>query len=337
METTIHSFHHVEWPHFNNIHKELTYKKYPVDLEVVVTEKINGCNFSIEIWNAKIIGINSRHNNLWSLGSSQQVPLTFMKNRLDFLETDLSKYIFLWKHLTGKFSETYSLILFGELFKDKFYPFGYAVRDLTGFNPVFYFTMSHTLWRLLTEIGLTPPKLFFIEPVRLSEAIASLHEIMMNPPKDFEGVFITLVRNDGVNQVYQNVQGFKYKTGNFEEQPSWNIIEKKVPPCFERTVELLREVYATKRKPIKKIKPKVEKVFHFEIPIELAFNSVMSKNGVVISEVPAMMKSELIASIISDIKIDIFEQYSASDLTIDEKLLESELRILVPKLLFRRV
>lgn len=330
-------FNHVEWPSFKNIHYEIDSRKYPTDFPVVVTEKIDGSNFGIEIWRDKIVGINSRNCSLWNLESDQPMPVSFMKNRLDFIKDNLDKYIFLWKKLTDS-DETKSIILFGEIFKSNHYPVGYAVRDLTGKNTMMYYTMSCSLWKLFNSVGLNPPKLYFDTDLLLSDAVKRLQETMLTADESFEGVFITLACNDGIPQSYDDVRGFKYKTGLFEEQPGWNVKEEYVPECFKDTVELLREVFSTKKSSCKPVVDRpVKSKDTYTDAISLAFKSAVSKSGITGDDVKKMNpenRNKTINSLVDKVYAEVLSQYSDPSL-VDSVKLKKETRASVPSLLFR--
>lgn len=325
-------FTHIGWPSFENIHRKLDLIE---DLPVVVTEKIDGSNFGVEIWDSKIVGVNSRNFCLWNTDSDQPMPVAFMKNKLDFLTTDRDKLVALANALVT--TDKSSVTIFGEIFKSQFYPFGYAIRHLSPGEHVEFFTMSHRFWHLVTSLGLTPPRLIFPDELMLTEAIEQLHSHMLTAPDEFEGVFITLARNCGKPQSRIEIEGFKYKTGLYEEQGHFNVKESKVPECFTKTVELLREVFATKRS--RKPEPTVKKpapVLKYEREIRLAFASVVSKTGNTAQDLRLPDREQIIKTLTQRVKEDLLSQFLSEKDTFpvpDEDVLNKELKKLVPKLL----
>lgn len=145
---------------------------------------------------------------MWSFGSTKPIPSSFMNNKLSFLKKDLDKYILTQKYCM---SPGCSIILFGKIFQSSFYIFGYAVRNFKDVSSIVYYTMSYPFWEFLNYIGLTPPKLFFSQPVRLSDTFNKISH------KDFENVFITIATNVGKGQLYDNVEGIKYKPDTFKK------------------------------------------------------------------------------------------------------------------------
>lgn len=313
---------HVKWPSFENIHRLLNHKCIPEDILVTVTEKIDGCNFGIEIHNGRVVSFNGRNHNLWTIKSSE-TPTSFNKNNLGFIWKEESKYVELYKTLGIEDPQT--LILFGELYQSKLFPFGYAVRDLSNPDSIRYHTMTTHLWKLFNSLDLNPPKLFFGKDLMLTEAISGLHDIMMNPPPEFEGVFITCGSDP------TRPRGMKYKTGKYEEQKGWYVEDEYLPEVFENTAKLILEVFKTKEPDIPVKAPKT--VYKYTHDIKLAFNSVNSKYGFT-GDTFKKMDSETKRSTLETLNREIYDDILSQGLTeVDQDSLKNEIKRIVPKFL----
>lgn len=301
---------HVKWPSFENIHRQINNLS---DELVIVTEKIDGCNLGVEIQDGNIVALHSRNVTIWHKDMSEPLnsDMSLQKNKLKFLRDDADKLKEFWTIYCSNPNMT--VTLFGEVFKHKFYPFGFAKRHLDGSAPTKYYTMTIPVWDVLNTMGFTPPRLLISGVRPLSHAIETIHSEMMNPNKDFEGVFITF--NDRSSFHYDSPFGLKYKTGIFEEQPAWNVDDTKIRPEFQDTVERMRAVYATKGKPekVSGTGPAAKAKFRDEaIPIiALAWNSVLSKQVLSLSEMTKTELSKLIPSLIKETTADIQKTYDA--------------------------
>ena len=326
-------FTHIGWPSFENIHRKFNQGDIRTDYRVCVTKKVDGCNLGVEIYDDKVVAVNSRNQTLWRYDmNGNPADIEFNKQSLAWLRTYTSAFTSLWHKYANS---NKSLIIVGELFKNDFHPFGLIIRSFTHEHKTLYHMMTHSLWHQFTGLGLKPPKLVIDQPIRLTEAIHVLHDIMRHPEPGFEGVFITC-EDQQQPSTGVGVIGMKYKTGMFEEQPNWRPKYDNIHTDFHSTIKLLEEVYATKH-----VKVRVEKVVSDEIiaiqhQVELAFNSVASKKPTIFDDFKASKGSAIgtfIKLVNALVLTDVLEQYKLTDNIPAIALIERQVNQMVPKLL----
>ena len=100
------NFNHISWPSFDNIHKKFNDGRINDDHNVVMTEKIDGCNFGIEVYVDKIVAIHSRNQSIWNIngdnGGLDYHQMTFNKNKLKFVKDELEIFTNAWKLFVKK-------------------------------------------------------------------------------------------------------------------------------------------------------------------------------------------------------------------------------------------
>jgi hypothetical protein len=345
---------HLKWPSFDNIHRHLV-KANPASLgNVIVLEKMDGSNLGIELSGGELTALHGRNNLIWH----RDCPESSLSQRYGSVTASTLEPVNDYVDGLTKLAELVgqpNLVVYGEWFQSKrddsvgWFPFGYGVRSLDGDKNCDRFqTMTPSLYHQLITCGLTPPPVLFRDgPIH--QAVELLEERMLRPehPDSFEGVFITLHDTDLLPRAC--LQGYKWKTGWFEEQPRWVPNDHLITGEWLATLERLKQVFTNQdcqsgskqRQPataaqLEKIRQQEEwQQQHRQV--KLAFDSVMSKSPIPLESIRATTgkaRGEAIRKLITDVTAEAESQYRTSETPIPDGLVNTVSKM-VPRLVFQ--
>jgi hypothetical protein len=269
------------WPHFINIHKYIANSRNPdecFDEKVCITQKIDGSNFTIWIekeeteWTVK--AFYGRNSTMWT------PKCAHFYDKLSYGVGDLGTLPIVMRDFAIKVGDKLavtSILISGEVFRDNpkyasWHPFGYIVDNvfhyLTEETHKLFVECSENI--SLTEFSKTlresnkhcvfPPPLLFVG--KLCDGMTSLNEQMHKLSPKFEGVFV-IIEDKKMNTEnpikdrysdYDEMVGYKWKTGMYDEQPIIKTIDDiEFKKMESKTLySTLVEIY--KNKPNKKEK-----------------------------------------------------------------------------------